>query len=118
VVTAALAAGLAACTGHNASLGTVKGVADGECLGRLGPLPPPLSSAEKAFLGTSVYAQRAGKVVAVRAVKSLASRGRYRLSLPPGRYQISAPQSGLRPRTVVLHSGETITVNFTNICLL
>jgi hypothetical protein len=37
--------------------------------------------------------------------------------LAPGRYKISAPRSADKiPQVVLVHSGQTITVNFPNTC--
>jgi len=43
-------------------------------------------------------------------------RDRYRLVLPPGRYVITASGSADVPLRVVLHSGEHVTINFSDFC--
>lgn len=122
VAAVALAAGLAACTapGHIVP-GTVTGVTGLGCLGPpRAPLRPgisPATSPEEAVQRATVVAQRGSQVVATQNVHLVAGVGRYRLSLPPGRYLVTGPPSG-RFRPVVLHSGETVIVNFTTTCLL
>jgi hypothetical protein len=106
-----LVALLSACTGrsrHIVPTGTVSGFAQycsGLPLSMLRPAPGPIT----------VYAHRPGLTVASKKV--LASGGRYRLSLPPGNYVISAAGSRLQPKRATVQAGKTITVNFLNSCI-
>jgi len=121
VAAAIVAAALAACTspGHAASPGTITGVAAPACVLPPAPAPRAIPPGLAALIErTTIYAQRNGRVVATKIVHLGPGGGHYRLTLPPGRYLIGSPQSTDSPRLVVLHSGVTITVNFTNTCLL
>jgi len=103
-----LAAGLGACGGHPGRAvppGTVTGIALA-CAGPPGAALRPVT----------VFAWRGGRIVTTQVVHSGAGGGHYRLSLAPGHYLIAAPRSGDGARSLVLHSGETVTVNFPNVC--
>jgi hypothetical protein len=63
-----------------------------------------------------VSAREHGRTVARQVVSYRKDRDRYRLVLPPGRYVITASGSSDVPLTVVVHSGEHITINFPNFC--
>ena len=62
----------------------------------------------------TVYAHKPGLTLA--SGKIPARGGQYRLLLPPGRYVISAPASRDQPKTINVHNGDRITVNFPNNC--
>lgn len=87
--------------------GTVTGLAQ-LCSGlpytMLRPSPPPMG----------VYAQQHGQTIASQELPGIG--GHYRLSLAPGRYVISAPKSGRPPKAITLRSGETLKVDFPNLC--
>jgi hypothetical protein len=104
----ALAAALTACGSHPARTvppGTVTGIA-APCAGPPGAATRPVT----------VFAWRHGRIVATAVVHAAAGGGHYRLTLPAGRYLIGAPRSGDGAQPLTLHSGETVTVNFTNQC--
>ena len=71
----------------------------------LHPSPSPIT----------VYAHKPGLTLASNIIP--ASGGQYHLLLPPGRYVISAPASRDQPKTITVHNGEKITVNFPNKCI-
>jgi len=65
----------------------------------------------------TVDAIRDGRAVATQLTQYQGRHDRYRFALLPGRYTISAPRSADQvPQRVLLHSGQTITVNFPNYC--
>jgi hypothetical protein len=87
--------------------GVVTGIAT-PCAG-----PPPAARAS-----VRVYAVRNGRTVPTRVTQTKGRHDRYRFVLPPGRYKISAPRSADKvAQAVLLHSGQTITVNFPNTCI-
>jgi hypothetical protein len=103
-----LVAGLGACGGRTSPAvprATVTGIA-AACAG------PPGASHRPA----AVFAWRGGRIVATQVVHSAVGGGRYRLSLPPGRYLIGARGSGDGAHAVTLRPGATLTVNFPNMC--
>lgn len=63
-----------------------------------------------------ILAIRNGRTFARQVTQAQGRHDRYRFLLPPGRYAISAPVSADKPRVVVVHSGQTVTVNFLNYC--
>jgi hypothetical protein len=63
-----------------------------------------------------VSANRHGRAVAAVVVDPLKRDGHFKLSLPPGRYVLSAFGSADAPQVVVLHPGEHVAVNFPNLC--
>jgi hypothetical protein len=63
-----------------------------------------------------VFAVRHGRTVATQVTRTRCRHDRYRFVLAPGRYKISAPRSADKPEAVLVHSGQTITVNFPNAC--
>jgi hypothetical protein len=85
--------------------GTVTGVA-AHCAG-------PVSATN---LPVRVTARADGRTVASEVVRYLKDHDRYRLSVPPGRYVISARGSADKGRSVRLHPGERIVVNFPDLC--
>src|SRR5689334_1538332 len=104
----ALIASLGACgsvPGHPAARGTVTGIATA-CAG-----PPRVAQRP-----VTVFAWRGNRIVTTQVVHAKAGGGRYRFSLPPGRYLIGAPRSGQDARLVVLHSHQTVTVDFPSQC--
>jgi hypothetical protein len=114
----ALIAGLGACgsepghsasrgteTGHSVPRGTVTGVA-AACAG------PPGARRQQ----VTVFAWRSNRIVTTQVARVKAGVGRYRLTLPPGRYLIGARGSGADARLVVLHPRQTVTVNFSGQC--
>jgi recombinational DNA repair protein (RecF pathway) len=65
----------------------------------------------------TVFAARDGRIVATQVTQAKDRRSRYRFVLAPGRYKISAPRSADKvPQVVMVHSRQTITVNFPNNC--
>lgn len=86
-------------------LGTVSGVA-AHCAG------PP----QAALLPVWVAARSDGRTVASQVVRYRKDHDRYRLSLPQGRYVISARGSADPARAVVLHPGARIAINFPDRC--
>ena len=65
----------------------------------------------------TVYAIQDGRTAATQVTKYKGRHDRYRFALLPGRYTISAPRSADQiPQRVLLHSRQTITVNFPNYC--
>src|SRR5215831_10455466 len=75
---------------------------------------PCAGPAEVSLVPVTVIAVRDGRTVA-RQVTGPQRRNRYRFVLAPGRYKISAPLTADKaPQAVLLHSRETITVNFPN----
>jgi hypothetical protein len=104
----ALIASLGACgsdSGHSAPRGTITGIA-AACAG------PPRA----ALRPVTVFAWHGNRIVTTQVVHFKVGGGHYRFSLPPGRYLIGAPRSGMESRLVVLHPRETVTVNFPNQC--
>ena len=105
---AALIVSLGACgsaPGHSAARGTITGTA-AACAG-----PPRVAQRP-----VTVFAWRGNRIVTTQVVHSKVGGGRYRFSLPPGRYLIGAPRSGQDAHPVVLHPHQTVTVNFPNQC--
>ncbi|MHB1593377.1 MAG: peptidase associated/transthyretin-like domain-containing protein [Streptosporangiaceae bacterium] len=105
-----LAGGLAGCGGPMA-FHAARQSRPGIVRGFAAPCAGPPSAATRPI---TVYASDHNRIVA-RETRRYSDR-RYRLSLPPGRYRISAPGSNDRPRVVVVTPGRTITVNFPNSC--
>jgi len=65
----------------------------------------------------TVYASHQGAVVKSQRVVMTRSQGNpYKLSLPPGSYVISAPQSYLPARTVSVRAQATTTADFSPHC--
>lgn len=108
---AALTVALGGCTPHHHRIieivheGLVTGVAEA-CAG-----PASLSTRP-----VTVFASHDGRAIATELVRYAVGGGHYRLRLAPGRYRISAPRSGDRPQSVIVRSGQTITVDFPNRC--
>lgn len=69
-----------------------------------------------ALLPVTVIAREHERVVATQTVSYLKDHDRYRLSLRPGRYTISAPRSADGPQAVDLRSGERAIVDFADGC--
>src|SRR5215472_18546809 len=92
---------VAASPGHPAARGTITGTA-AACAG-----PPRVAQRP-----VTVFAWRGNRIVTAQVVHSKVGGGRYRFSLPPGRYLIGAPRSGQDAHPVVLHPHQTVTVNF------
>jgi hypothetical protein len=104
----ALIASLGACgsePGHPAARGTITGTA-AACAG-----PPRVAQRP-----VTVFAWRGNRIVTTQVVHAKVGGGHYRFSLPPGRYLIGAPRSGQDARLVVLHSHQTVTVDFPSQC--
>jgi len=104
----ALIANLCACGSHAgqpAPRGTITGIA-AACAG------PPRAGLRP----VTVFAWRDNRIVTAQVVHAKVGGGRYRLTLPPGRYLIGARGSGDESRLVVLHPRQTVTVNFPNQC--
>jgi len=104
----ALIASLGACgrdPGHSEPRVTVAGIA-AACAG------PPRAGARP----VTVFAWRGNRIVATQVVRAKVGGGRYRLTLPPGRYLIGARGSGDDARLVVLHPHQAVTVNFLSQC--
>jgi hypothetical protein len=104
----ALIASLGACgsePGHPPARGTITGLA-AAC-----PGPPRVG-----LRPVTVFAWRANRIVTTQVVHVKVGGGRYRFSLPPGRYLIGAPRSGAESRLVVVRPRQTVTVNFPNQC--
>jgi len=91
--------------GHKESPGVVAGLA-----------VPCVGVAFAADLQVRVSASEHGRTVASVVAKYRQDRGYYRLVLPPGRYVISARGSGDPRRSVVLHAGQHVVINFTDRC--
>jgi hypothetical protein len=111
-------------TVYSASYGTGRLLA---VAASLAPLPAPgvvtgvaapcAGPAAAALQPVTVYAIRDGRTVATQVTQHKGRHDRYRFALAPGRYTISAPRSaGKVPQRVLLHSRQTITVNFPNYC--
>jgi hypothetical protein len=103
-----LAAGLGGCGGYPGRAvppGTVTGITLA-CAGPPGAAQRPVT----------VFAWSGGRIVTTQVAHSGAGGGHYRLSLAPGRYLIAAPRSSDGAQSVALHSGETVTLNFPNVC--
>jgi hypothetical protein len=82
-----------------------------------GRASPCVGVAKPGQASVTIYAKRDGKVVASRRVVLTRSPGnRYKLLLAPGTYVISAPNSQLPDRAVMVRTGHTITVNFLPSC--
>lgn len=117
-VLAVLAGALAACSGRAPVTGTAAGVAERMCppparAGR--PLLPPEAASQRLV----VYVLRGHRTVATQVVRpSGQSGGRYRLTLPPGRYRLVVPLSGSQARLVTVRAGAAVTENFLHACLL
>jgi len=91
---------------HMPALGVVTGMA-APCAGPVEPALQPVT----------VFAVRDGRTVATQVTQAKGRRDRYRFVLAPGRYEISAPRSADKVlQVVLLHSRQTITVNFPNYC--
>lgn len=108
----ALTASLSACGSHavrsaarSSARGTVTGIA-AACAGPPGVTMRPVT----------VFAWHDGRIVTTQVVHGKVAGGRYRLSLPPGRYLIGAPRSGTESRLVVLRPSQIVTVNFPSQC--
>ena len=104
----ALIVSLGACgsePGHPAARGTITGTA-AACAG-----PPRVAQRP-----VTVFAWRGNRIVTTQVVRAKVGGGQYRFSLPPGRYLIGAPRSGQDARLVVLHSHQTVTVDFPGQC--
>jgi hypothetical protein len=71
---------------------------------------------QAALLPVTMTARSHGHTVAREVVRYRKDRDRYRLSLHPGRYVISARGSADPPRAVNLHPGERLVVNFPDLC--
>ena len=103
---AALLAGTAACSSGG-------GQADGLVTG----LAAPCVGAVFGKVWVTVYASHQGTVVKSQRVAATRWQGDpYKLSLPPGSYVISAPQSYLPTRTVSVRSQATTTADFIAHC--
>ena len=72
-------------------------------------IAPPRSS-------VTVYARHEGHVVASRRVLQTQPKRRYSMSLPPGSYVISAPQSGVPAQHAHVRAGATVRINFLLSC--
>jgi hypothetical protein len=83
----------------------------------MGVAAPCASALGSQFVPVTVIVREHGRVVATTVVSYRSNRDRYRLSLRPGQYTISAPQSADEPERVVLESGERLTVNLLNRCI-
>lgn len=89
-------------------------VAPGVVTGIATPCAGPPTAA---MASVKVFAIRNGRTVATQVTQARGRHDRYRFVLPPGRYKISAPRSADKvPRVVLVHSGQTRTVNFPNTC--
>ena len=77
---------------------------------------PCVGAAVASQLQVRVSANEHGHTVATVLAKYHKDRGRYRLVLPPGRYVIGAQGPIEPPRSVALHAGEHITINFPDRC--
>jgi hypothetical protein len=65
----------------------------------------------------TVIASRDGRTVATQVTQDKGRHDRYRFTLAPGRYEISAPGSADKSAQMVrVRSGRTSTVNFPNYC--
>lgn len=106
VILLALVAGCGGRPGHKEPAAVVAGFA-----------VPCVGLAVAAQLHLRVYATEHGHTVATVVARYLKDHGHYRLTLPPGRYVISAPGSNEPPRSVVLRPGEHVTANFPDRCL-
>jgi hypothetical protein len=101
------APGTAAATASHPAMpaGTVAGVAE-HCSGAYLSKPLPVR----------VVAHSDGRIVASEVVRYLKDHEKYRLSLPPGAYVISAHGSADPARAIRLHAGERIVLNFPDRC--
>lgn len=89
------------------------GQADGLVTG----LAAPCAGAASGKVWVTVYASHRGTVVkSQRVVMTRYPGNPYKLSLPPGSYVISAPQSYLPTRTVSVRAQATTTADFTPEC--
>ena len=104
VTATVLIASLTACAPHPLPPGIVNGTAEA-CTGTVLAPPRPVT----------VFVKQGVWIVAEQTI-SARGGGRFRLSLAPGRYVISASGSADAPHAVVLHSQQTITVDFPNRC--
>jgi hypothetical protein len=100
---------IAGCTSHQRHMpapGVVTGYA-----------APCAGAPQAAMHSVTVFAIRDGRTVATQVTQYKGRRDRYRFVLDPGRYKISAPRSADKvPQVVLLHSRQTITVDFPNNC--
>jgi hypothetical protein len=118
VAVVALTASLGACgsePGHSAPRGTATGrsVPRGTIAGLAAPCTGPPGAPRQPV---TVFAWRDKRIVTTQVVHFKAGGGRYRLTLPPGRYLIGARGTGGDARLVVLHPRQTVTVNFPSQC--
>ena len=87
--------------------------APGVVTGLAAPCAGPVTAARAPV---KVFAIRNGRTIATQVTQLRSRHDRYRFVLPPGRYKISAPASADKPEVVLVHSGQTVGVNFGNYC--
>ncbi len=105
-----LTAAIGACTSRHVHV-PAPGVVTGIAAPCAGPPPPPAEQP------VHVFALRDGRTVATQVTQYKVRRYRYRFVLEPGRYKISMTRSASAPQVVLVHSRQTITVDFPNNCV-